>query len=325
MKKVSFFILTLLFAVNALAQTEPGVAIDPSLTESPVLLRTLSGSVSGSLVMPKNVPGKIPVVLIVADAGYTDRDGNNLKTGVAANTYKLLANGLGKNGIATLRYDKRLVGQSVGSTKESQLHMEDYSDDAVDLIKLLNVDERFSKIIVFGHGEGSLVGLIASYEQPVKGLILAEGAADKGDKILADEMKLRPKFLADEFQVIMDSLRKGKTTDKVDPSLYFIARPAVQPFIMSWCRYDPIRIIKADKIPVLIIQGTTDLIVPVNNGERLKKAKSDAVLLTIKGMNHVLKEAPADEEKNAETYSKPDLPLKPELVAGIVDFINKLK
>jgi uncharacterized protein len=79
------------------------------------------------------------------------------------------------------------------------------------------------------------------------------------------------------------------------------------------------------KFPVLIIQGTTDLIISVDNGEKLKKAKSDAVYLPVTGMNHILKAAPADPDLNMATYDKPDLPLKPELVTGIVDFINKLK
>ena len=42
-------------------------------------------------------------------------------------------------------------------------------------------------------------------------------------------------------------------------------------------------------------------------------------------MNHILKDAPADEEQNYATYSKPDLPLSPVLVPGIVDFVNKVR
>lgn len=322
MKKAAFFVFILFFGLKAMAQ---GVTIDPSLTETSISAKTLSGSISGSLVMPKAATGKIPVVIIIGDRGATDRDGNNAKTGVAGNTYKLMANDLGLKGIATVRYDKHLVGKSVTSTKESQLHFEDYSDDVVTLIDMLNNDDRFSKIILFGHGEGALVAMIAAYEQPIKGLISAEANADKAEKILADEMKAKPKFLADEFKAIMDSLRKGKLTENVDPSLYYIARPAVQPFLMSWCRYDPIRAIKSVKVPILIIQGTTDMNIPVSNGDRLKKAKSDAVLLSIKNMSHILKEAPADTDKNIETYSNPTLPLKPEMVTGIVDFIGKLK
>ena len=323
MKKAAFIIVTLLFAIKTQAQQE--VNIDPSLTESPVSVKTLSGRISGSLVMPKNVSGKIPVVLLVADAGPTDRDGNNIKTGVAGNSYKLLANSLGLKGIATVRYDKRRVGQSETLTKESQLRFEDYGDDAVSLIIMLNDDPRFSKIILFGHGEGALVSILSSIDEPVKGFISAEGTAETGEKILFNEMKSKPKLLADEFKTIMDSLKKGKTTDNIDPSLYYIARPSVQYFLMTWCRYDPIKAIKALKIPVLIIQGTTDLQIPATNGERLKKAKSDAGFLVVKDMNHILKEAPADPDQNAATFGKPDLPLKPEMVTGIVDFVNRVK
>ncbi len=143
MRKAAFFVFILFLTVKAIAQQ--GVGIDPSLTESPISVKTLSGSISGSLVMPKNAAGKIPLVLIIADSGPTDRDGNNAKAGIAGNTYKLLANSLGLKGIATLRYDKRLVGQSSSRTKESQLHFEDYSDDAVSLIIMLNDDPAVFK------------------------------------------------------------------------------------------------------------------------------------------------------------------------------------
>jgi uncharacterized protein len=322
MKKVIFLVLASVVCIKAIAQN---VTLDPSLTESPITAKTLSSTISGSLVMPRDVKDKVPVILIIGDSGPTDRDGNNAKLGISGNTYKLMAYELGKKGIATVRYDKRFVGATTTTIKESQLHIEDYSDDAVSLLNLLNADQRFSKIILFGHGEGVLVSLIAGYEQSEKAYIMAEGYADKGEKVLADIMKAKPKFLADEFKAIMDSLKKGKTTDNVDPSLYYIARPSVQPFIMSWCRYDPIRGFKAIKMPVLVIQGTTDMTVPVSNGERFKKAKSDAFYLQIKDMNHILKEAPADTDKNMDTYDKANLPIKPELINGIAEFVNKQK
>ncbi|MDP9048910.1 MAG: DUF3887 domain-containing protein [Bacteroidota bacterium] len=302
-----------------------GLMIDPALTESPVLLKTLTGSISGSLVIPKSVSGKIPVVLIIADAGPTDRDGNNAKAGITGNTYKLLANDLGKAGIATLRYDKRFAGGSVTTVKESQLSMEDYNDDAVNLIHLLNEDTRFSKVILFGHGEGSLVAMMASVDEPVKGFISAEGPGEQADKLLTEQMKSKTKFISDEFKAIMDSLRKGKTTDNVDPALYYVAAPSKQHFLMSWCRIVPQRGIKHMNMPVLLINGTTDLQVSVDNAEKLKKAKSNAVLLIINGMNHILKEAPSDPEKNMATFTQPGLPLKSELVTGMIDFISKLK
>jgi len=276
-------------------------------------------------VMPKNPSGKIPVVLILADSGPTDRDGNNAKTGAAGNTYKMLANDLGKNGIATVRYDKRLVGASVTQSKESELRLEDYGDDALGLTNMLNDDQRFSKIILFGHGEGALVTSLITNDVPAKGVITAEWAADPGDKLLRDQLKGKAGFLQDEFKAFMDSLRKGKLTPNIDPALYYIARPSIQNFIMSYCRYDPLRGVKRIKVPLLLIQGTTDKMVNVENGRRLKKAKSEATLVEIKGMNHILKDAPDDEEQNVATYNKPDLPLSAGLVPAIVEFVNKVR
>ncbi|MEO6979877.1 MAG: alpha/beta hydrolase [Mucilaginibacter sp.] len=302
-----------------------GVTLDPSLDETPIILKTLTGTISGSLVMPKNPSGKIPVVLILADSGPTDRDGNNAKTGAAGNTYKMLANDLGKNGIATVRYDKRLVGASVTKSKESELRLEDYGDDALGLTNMLSDDQRFSKIILFGHGEGALVASLIVNDVPVKGVITAEWAADPGDKLLKDQLKDKAGFLQDEFKAFMDSLRKGKLTPNIDPALYYIARPSIQNFIMSYCRYDPIKGAKRIKIPLLLIQGSTDKMVNAENGRRFKKAKSDATLLEVKGMNHILKDAPDDEEQNVATYSKPDLPISAGLVPAIVEFVNKVR
>lgn len=319
--------LTSYKAENAAAASTPSastsLATDPSLVESPVTVKTLLGSISGTLAMPKDANGKVPLVLIIAGSGPTDRDGNSPKLGLHANVYKMIANELGKKGIATLRYDKRLVGQSTTSIKENEIRFEDYVEDAAALLNMFTADERFSRVIILGHSEGSLVGMMAAFDEPIKGFISVAGAGDSADKILTEQMKSQPAFISDGFNRMLDSLKRGKTTDNIDPALYFIARPSIQKYLMSWFRYNPQREIRKVKAPILIIQGTTDLQVTVGDAEKLKKAKSDAILDIIPNMNHVLKEAPADKEKNKATYNEPDLPLKPEFVTAITNFILK--
>jgi len=297
-------------------------AMDPSLVESPIVVKTLSGTIHGTLTMPKNAAGKIPVVLIIAGSGPTDRNGNSPKLGLETNTYHMLAEGLGQNGIASVRYDKRMIGESQTNNKEADLRFDDYVDDAVGLIQKLNDDQRFSKIIVLGHSEGSLVGMLACHDEPVKGYISIAGAGDRADKIVTEQMKSKPQYLQDEFKTFMDTLKRGHVTDNIDPALYFIARPSIQRYLMTWFRYEPARVIKTVKVPVMIVQGTTDLQVTVDNADKLRKGKSDATVVIIPGMNHVLKEAPADRDPNLATYNKPDLPLKAELVPAIVKFVN---
>ncbi|MDB5109483.1 MAG: alpha/beta hydrolase [Mucilaginibacter sp.] len=304
-----------------LSPYEETAAQDQSVTESPVSVKTLSGTVSGTLAMPKNATGKIPVVLIIPGSGQVDRDGNG--PNMNSNVYKLLAVALGKNGIASLRYDKRMIGQSVSAAKETDMRFDDYIDDAYSLISMLSSDQHFSKVIVMGHGQGSLVGMIAANNENVNSYISVEGTALTADKVLTDQInKSYPAYIAEGFKKVLDTLRRGKINYKVDPALYPVARPSLQGYILSWWRFDPQVEIKKLKKPILIIQGSTDLDVDVTNAEKLKKGKLP-VLVIINDMNYVLKEAPADKEKNKSTYTNPQLPLKPELVTTIVDFIKK--
>lgn len=296
---------------------------DPDINESAFDYKMPWGNISGTITMPKNVTGKVPVVLMIAGSGPVDRNGNELPT-LNTNSYLLLASALAKNGIATLRYDKRGAGRSITNTKESDMLFEDASDDAIALVKRLHDDSRFSKIIIAGHSEGSLVGMLASYDQPVNAFISLAGAGSPIDQIILKQLKSKPEYIQNGVKAVFDSLKKGKFVAKVDPALYELVRPSVQPYMLSWMNHDPAKEIKKLKIPVLIIQGTTDLQVGVTDAENLKKAKSNAEMVIIPNMNHVLKEAPVDNTANLTTYINPDLPVKPELVTAITTFINKL-
>jgi len=176
---------------------------------------------------------------------------------------------------------------------------------------------------VAGHSEGSLVGMMAAKDEPVKAFISLAGAGEPGEKIMTDQMKDKPEYIKINFHSIIDSLRKGKINPNVDPQLYALARPSIQQYLMSWCRYNPQVEIRKLKIPVLIVQGTTDLQVGVDNAQKLKNtARSNAVLILIRGMNHILKDAPPDSDKNMATYKDPTLPLDAQLVTSVVDFIK---
>ena len=99
-------------------------------------------------------------------------------------------------------------------------------------------------------------------------------------------------------------------------------RPSIQPYLISWFKYDPQKEIKKLEKPVLIIQGTTDIQVSIEDAKKLSNANQKAKLIIIEGMNHIFKEAVLDRQKNVLTYSQPKLPIKKELVKVIVDFIN---
>lgn len=304
-------------------QEEKTVAVvDPSLTETPISLDVTDASLSGSLIVPKSSIGKMPVVLIIAGSGPTDRNGNS-SLGISANSYFLLADELGKAAIATLRYDKRGVGESKTTKAMVNIHFEDFVNDADALIKQLKADPRFSKVIVLGHSEGSLIGMLAAEKEKVDAYISLSGAGDAIDKILEVQLKNQS---PEQYKLSinrLDSLKKGLTVKAAENDPLF--RPSVQPYLISWLKYNPQIEIAKLKVPVLILQGTTDFQVSVGDARNLKKAKPDATLVLVEGMNHVLKQAPADRAKNAATYQDPSLPIDAKLVTAITQFVNQLK
>ena len=72
---------------------------------------------------------------------------------------------------------------------------------------------------------------------------------------------------------------------------------------------------------MLVVQGTTDLQVSLDDARRLAAAASVQPTV-IEGMNHVLRVVPAaDRAANAAAYSNPALPLAPGLVDAIGRFL----
>lgn len=289
--------------------------------EEEITLKTKTGDIKGSLLVPSNSE-KVSVVLIISGSGPTDRNGNN--PNMTNNSLMMLANELKKNGIASLRFDKRGIGESTSSgMQESDLRFENYVNDVKGWVDLLKESNKFSKIIVLGHSEGSLIGMIASQKAEVEKFISVAGAGNSAGDIIREQLKAQPAVVLNQSLPIIEKLENGEREENVPQMLYALFRPSVQPYMISWFKYDPqIEIAKLNK-PVLIVQGTTDIQVSVLDADKLASANNKAQKQIIEGMNHILKEAEMDRLKNIQTYSMPDLPLKKPLIEIIVKFIEE--
>ena len=308
MKTIFLLLLTITFT-NLYAQTE-----------KIVLLKTATGDLEGSLMTPPQNSTNV-VALLIAGSGPTDRDGNN--PNMKNNSLKMIAVELSKNGIASLRYDKRGIARSQSAgLKEADLRFDNYVNDAKDWAVYLKKELKFKNVIVIGHSEGSLIGMIASQINNVSKFISIAGAGQSADKIIREQLKNQPPSLTIQVNKILDEMVKGKTVENTPAQLNSIFRPSVQPYMISWIKYDPQKEIAQLKIPVMIIQGTTDIQISMDDANRLSKALPSAKLVVIEGMNHILKQAPADRNMNILTYSQPDLPLKKELTDNIIAFIK---
>ena len=299
---------------------------DPVEKESPdnISISNSFGTVQGTLLMPEQ-PGKVPVVLLIAGSGPTDR---NMNQGMAfrSNSFLMLARALAANGIASVRYDKRSVGKSSSKQEQVDLRLDDYINDADSFIHILKNDARFSKVIVLGHSEGAVIGLIAALKTQPSAYISLSGPA--GNIGTAMKMQLKARTNSADYKIVqevLDSLKAGKQYHKSLPASLAPLFPLhVQPYITSSMKYNSTSEISKLKIPALIINGTTDLQVGVDDAKLLSKANPKAKLKIINGMNHVLKNAPLDRELNSKTYNSPDLLLNQELVPALTDFIKKL-
>jgi fermentation-respiration switch protein FrsA (DUF1100 family) len=165
--------------------------------------------------------------------------------------------------------------------------------------------------------------MIAAGREKAAAYISVAGAGERIDKIVERQLGAQSKAAAAGATIIFDSLAKGYTVKHVDSSFGSLFRPSIQPYLISWLKYDPAKEIRKLKVPVMVIQGSTDIQVAVSDAEQLKKALPAAQLTIVKGMSHILKDGPADRQQNFATYSQPDLPLNGTFVKETVQFIKK--
>jgi hypothetical protein len=284
--------------------------------EEAITLKTSSGDLEGTLLLPEIE--KPPVVLIIAGSGPTDRNGNS--PSLKPNYLKMLAEGLHKNNIASLRFDKRGVAGSLSAYK-SELRFEDYINDVEQWTTVLKNDSRFSSVIILGHSEGSLIGMMASQQNPPEKYISMAGPGVTMQATLRRQLADQPPYVLSMSLPIIEELEKGKTVDSVPPLINALFRPSIQPYLISCFKYDPAIEITKVKCPILIIQGTTDIQIPVNEAEKLASANSNSQLVIIEGMSHILKEGPKNRFLNIQTYGNPELQLKEGLMDAVVSFI----
>ena len=295
-----------------------------TVLQRPISLDTGNGELFGSLLLPKS-DTPVPVVLIISGSGPTDRDGNNPEGG-RNDSLKRLAWVLARHNIASVRYDKRGVAASLAATPdERNLSVETYVADTVAWSRKLAADPRLGPLILLGHSEGALIASLAAPQANAAAVISLSGSARPIDQVLRQQLSNRlPPPLMLRSNELLDSLKAGRLDDNVPTQLQVIFRPSVQPYLISLFRQDPARAFAALKMPALIIQGSNDIQVSIDDARQLKVAKPDAELALIQGMNHVMRIVPNDVKQQLASYKDPNLPLAAELGTRVLRFIDAL-
>ena len=223
----------------------------------------------------------------------------------------------------------RSVSTNAAGKEESKLCFEDYVNDVTGWIDFLAKDKRFTGITVAGHSEGSLIGMLACQSRPtVKSFISIAGAGSPAYEIIEKQVaaQMMPESIRKEVADINRSLRNGKEVAQVPAYLQALFRPSVQPYLISWYKYNPQTVIASLKMPVLILQGKNDIQVKEEDAMLLKKASPKAELVLIDKMNHVLKDCESTTpQQQMAVYNNPSLPVNAALMNATVRFVNNSK
>ncbi|WP_437652414.1 alpha/beta hydrolase [Sorangium sp. So ce1182] len=302
----------------------PDAPACPGAASAEIAVENARGALAGTLEVPAGC-GPFPAVLIIPGSGPNDRDGNSAADGSGSSAYRLLAEGLRDRGIASIRYDKAGIGGSVSAAprEEQEMRFEMGADDAGLWVKKLRDDGRFATVTVAGHSEGALLGMLVAQGTEIDGYVSIAGAGRPVGAVLREQLASLPDEDRETAYEIIGQLEAGELVEEVPQTPLFMGlfRPSVQPYIASWMKHDPAAEIEAVTAPILIVQGTTDIQVKVEDAELLAGARPDAELVVIEGMSHMLKEATLANASQQAAYTDPTLPVVARLFEALEEFI----
>lgn len=280
--------------------------------------------IDGTLYTPEKITKKTKLVIIIAGSGSTNRNGNQPEAFLFTNSYKYLGQELAKNNIAVFSYDKRSIKLlKEKKVSEKDLRFEDMITDAVSVLEYFRKENKFKKILFAGHSEGSLIGMVAS-KKGINGFVSIACPGESIDKTMLMQIEKNMPNLLEKSQKYFDTLRMGKTFSMKDEKYKLLFRESVQPYMISWMKYDPTKEIQNLECPILIINGDKDIQVAMSNAEKLHEANPKSTLKIIPNMNHILKNIDGNEAENRASYSKGDLPLSDVFLKEMISFINRL-
>ena len=262
---------------------------------------------------------KSPLIIWVHGSGNVDRNGNQEPI-IKANYIKQFRDSITKNGVSFFSYDKRTANKKNMPSLLKGVHFSDYVSDVKKVINHFKDDKRFTKIVLLGHSQGSLVAMLAS--KKAQKFISVAGPSLSADKAIIKQIHDKAPFLDSITKAHFKELSKTGKVETVNPMLLSVFAKPNQSFLKSWIQYNPTEEINKLNTPVLIINGDKDLQVKTEEALALNSANSKSKLVIIENMNHVLKDIQKD-ENNMNSYYSAEFPLSKKLIKTIVSFVKK--
>jgi pimeloyl-ACP methyl ester carboxylesterase len=210
----------------------------PYQTEEVTFVNAQAGAtLAGTLTLPQDARC---VVLMVTGSGQQNRDEELFEH----KPFAVIADYLARQGIATLRYDDRATGASVGGEVKSAT-TRDFMGDAAAGLDFLRSRKTFDKVGILGHSEGGAIAFMLGAQQKPDFVISLAGPGVKGDTLLAAQAN---RILA------LHGMPESMTVEK------YRQQQSIQsvPWIKWFMDYDPTDDIRRTHCPVMAINGDRD-------------------------------------------------------------------
>ncbi len=300
-----------------------------SFTETDVSFGNGIWKLPGKLTLPKG-KGPFPVVILIHDSGWGDKDGSigYLKP------FRDLAQGLASNNIAVLRYDKRTLVHSSKMMLIGNVTLnEEIEQDVYAAAEFLKKDYRIDKnrIITLGYGLGGYVmpEIMKTGQDTFKAGIIMSGISRPQYEILPDYLDyLLQKGMANREQV-----------EYVKEQVAILSSPGFNPknppdnYTMGNANYygymknlNVLKTVEELNKPLLVIQGQRDFLVKADkdykNWQKALEDNKRAEFKLYPGLSHLYTEGEGDSAPE-EYFIKNNIPEY--VIKDIADFIYRQK
>ena len=201
---------------------------------------TLSGTLTWPVGYDKDAKKKPVVLLLVSGSGQQNRDEELFEH----KPFLVIADYLARLGIATLRYDDRATGKSVGGEVKNATTA-DFSRDAAAGIDFLRSNKAFSKVGILGHSEGGSIAFKLGAQKKVDFIVSLAGPGVKGDTLLAAQANRILSLSGQPANMTVEKYRQQEAVQQV-------------PWVRWFCDYDPSDDIRKTPCPVFALNGNLD-------------------------------------------------------------------
>lgn len=304
--------------------SQPGV--NAGRTEIELAFAGRGVPLRGTLTLPGG-SGAFPAVLLIAGSGAVDRN-EDLPT-LRLDVLRQLASHLAGIGVASLRYDKRGVGQSGGDFISAGF-LENVDDAACALEALRRHPAIIpSQVLLLGHSEGAVIAIkLGGNGADIAGLVLLGCPSQRGEQVLewqsarvAEGLTGLNRWIVKLFRINL-AARQRRLLDRLKSSNEAVMRnPRGGAINAKWFReymaFDPLDAFVRVRVPVLAITGSKDIQVDPGDLTRLAvHARSELTTHIVPDVNHILRYEPGKPSTShyAQQVSQPVDPRVIELI-----------